>query len=176
MKAPTLDACYLGDIGIAARASHSQLEKWIHRRIFVPSNPTIPGRSRLFCRDDAVRVAVMVELVRLGLPLELAGQASERLRITFNGAVASLIAPGTPTLFMVIASEGAEHALTLHTDLSAVHEAIERHTSAVMVNVGAIGRGAIDRLAQYIQGVAAQDEAFRVAGAPAESLYDHKEE
>ncbi len=94
------------EVSAAAGLNRMLLDAWLLRKYLpLPPGPGT-GRSRRYSRLDAVRIAVVGELVRLGLGISVAAQAAEfidaatpeeqKLSLDEPGWMFVLVPPATP--------------------------------------------------------------------------------
>lgn len=145
------------EVCAAAGASRPTFNTWLARR-YVPLPPGPgTGRERRFTMFDAVRIAVMAELNRLGLAASVAAYAASRIEeVPGERPHGPLDEPGW-TLILVPASRCSDHeggpiplAMVKYESLEALHEYIHDTFSGpasfVLLDVSAVARRVAERL------------------------------
>ena len=78
----------------AADLTRRQLEAWVSRDFIVPEHVPAPGTARMYSLLEAMRVAVVADLVRLGIPVERAADATRWLHAFKDDAAILVIWQG----------------------------------------------------------------------------------
>lgn len=90
----------------ASGFSRYQLEQWISRGYFEPAMKPANGKARLFSIEEAVRLAAMAELNRLGLPPKAANSACQYIHRFIEGDAILVVWQGPGALLQSV-SRGA---------------------------------------------------------------------
>lgn len=65
----------------AALVTRTQFNQWVARGYFTPAEPPVHGKSRSFSFREGVTLAAFAELIRLGIPHDIAAQHSRYLNL-----------------------------------------------------------------------------------------------
>jgi len=105
----------ISEVRRAANISRTTLDQWISRGYFRPSQPVERGKARAFTVGEAMTLAAMAELTRVGVDLATASRATQRLVGFHDDAAVVMLwhasddAPGQPPHHKVVrASEAAD--------------------------------------------------------------------
>lgn len=90
----------------AADITRRQLEAWVSREFIVPAHVPAPGTARTYSLVEAMRVAVVADLVRLGIPVERAADATRWLH-AFKDDAAILVMWHGPVPLIPTSERGA---------------------------------------------------------------------
>jgi len=74
----------------AAVVTRTQFNQWVARSYFTPEEPPVHGKPRSFSFREGVTLAAFAELIRLGVPHDVAAVHSTRLH-AFNDEPALLV-------------------------------------------------------------------------------------
>jgi len=181
MKAPTSDACYMGDVAHAANVSVTWLEKTMSRKLFEPSNRTIAGRSRIFNEFDAIRIAVMKVLAqRYQLPMAIAARVARRMKERLPEFETNLKTTRKP-VFLVLSPVTNDWAIDFVIGIAEMNEVMRERQipgswsfGAICMNVTILAIETSDRLQRHIESETQIDEQLRARGDL--SVYDDVEE
>lgn len=180
MKKPTLDAFYYSELAQAAQATINQLEQWVTRKLFLPVNPTVAGRSRAFTDRDACRCAIMAYIVnRCGLPVGIGSYVAEMLRdqtelmtdlLIYERHVFAIVFPDAAASVTRLPTQASIDAITFAVgwddnegSVAAVLQARDP-AGVTIVNMSRVARAALGRLAKAIDAGNAFDDALKTAG------------
>lgn len=162
MRRPSLSAFSLSHLAHASQASAPQIEQWIARKAFAPENGTAAGRARAYTSGDAVRVAVMAYVCNTcQLPVPIGSAFAQLLDHNLQMelkqfALFGIIFPEAAQLATTMWSQEMVNAITLAVGLSdgpqsvAATLASRMDTGAIIVNLSAIARAALQRLAEHL--------------------------
>ena len=150
------------EITRACGVTRDELNQWISRGVFRPSEPTRRGAWRRFDWRDLACLSTMAALRWMGLSVTAAGRIAADLRVAF----APMDGIGEPQGLFIIATDHAEareparlvHGVELEAQMSIA-------VSAVMVDVAKVYRDALAAISERQAGKRVDVACVRPTGA-----------